>query len=344
VSMGLVLLNGDSKGKRFDVEERAPCSIGRDSVCTICLTDKLVSKKHAIVSYADGKLTITDLAAANGTFVNGCKMSSKILYKHDNITIGVNVFRVTSADEAEDGDSIVSLSSDKQVIGVRAPVPEESLSSGNYSNVAECIHGMQSIILRYSNDIVRESLKYIFRMLPVTRIAVFNIEEDRSVSQGYTVCRRAGDNPTNMSRSFALKVLAAKKALLIRDADDLDSRTLEASIGFKGVHCIIGLPIVIHGRITAVLLGDNLEEPDILADEHLRMMQFAGKAIEVLYQRDAVGKLEDMVNFLPVCDYCKRIRDDQGYWTQLEAFVSERLPVRLSKSCCPKCAGNVVGS
>ena len=342
--MGLILLNGDSKGTHFDVEDHSPCSIGRDNGCTICLKDKLVSKKHAMVSYIDGKLTITDLEAANGTFVNGHKITSKLLNQHDNITIGANVFRVTSADDVEDGASLVSFFSDKPIMDVQAPLPDEPSAGGNLSNVTECIHGMQSILRRYSNDIVKESLKYIFNMLPLTRIAVFNIQEDGRLAQGYTVHRRAGDTPTNMSHSFVLKVFKAGKALLIKDTDDIDSVSLDASIGFRGVHCIIGVPIVIQGRITAVLLGDNLDEPDSLGDEHLRMMQFAGKAIEVLYQHDAVDKLEDMTNFLPVCDWCKRIRDDKGYWTKLESFVSERLPVRLSKSCCPKCAGNVVGS
>lgn len=341
--MDLTILNGDGKGKRFKVEEQVPCFIGRDLVCTICLNDKLVSKKHAVVSLADGKLTITDLAAANGTFVNGVKVSSKLLALHDNITIGACVFRVSAMNDAE-GDSIVSLTPDKQVIHAQVSVPAKIMPGGKVSSVAECVHGMQSIILRHSNDMVRESLKYIFRMLPVTRIAVFNVQEDGGIAQGYTVCRRVDENPTTMSRSFALRVLQAGKALLIRDTEELDSRTLDASIGFKGVHCIIGLPIVIQGRVMAILLGDNLEEPDSLTDDHLRMMQFAGKAIEVLYQRDAVGKLEDMVNHLPVCDWCKRIRDDQGYWTQLDAFVAERVPVRFAKSCCPECAGKVIGS
>ena len=342
VNMGLVLLNGDGKGKRFNVEEHKPCSIGRDPVCTISLNDKRVSKKHAIVSCVDGKLMINDMAAANGTFVNGYKISSKLLNDRDYITIGASVFMVTPVDAAANRASIASMASDTQVIDVQAPVPEEVSSVITFPNVVECIQGMQAIMVRHSNDIVRESLKHIFRIIPVTRIAVFNVQDDGSLAQGYTVYRRTGDNPTSMSRTFAAKVLEAKKAMLIRDTDEMNSDTLDASIGFKGVHCIIGVPITIQGQITAVMLGDNLEKPNILTDEHMRIMQFAGKAIEVLYQSDAFGKLDDMVNFLPVCDWCKRIRDDQGYWNQLESFVSERVAVRLSRSCCPECAGKLI--
>jgi len=40
---------------------------------------------------------------------------------------------------------------------------------------------------------------------------------------------------------------------------------------------------------------------------------------------------------LPICSYCKSIRDDQNYWQQLEAYVSTRTDARFSHSICPKC-------
>ena len=210
--------------------------------------------------------------------------------------------------------------------------------------LAEYIRGVQQIITQYSDNIVRQSLKKLFRILPVTRIAVFNIADDGQLEQGYTLYRQTGGNSTSMSRSFALKVLEAKKAILIKDADKLQKGDLAHSVGFQDVHCIIGLPIFMQGRAMAVLLGDNLEKPDILAEEHMRIMQFAGKAIEVLYQGDAVSKLDDMARSLPVCDLCKKVRDDHGYWNQLESFVAERTAVRLSRSCCPECASQVIRS
>jgi pSer/pThr/pTyr-binding forkhead associated (FHA) protein len=346
MSLGLIVLNGDNKGSRFIVEVNKPCSIGRDSSCTICLQDKLISKKHAVVTAEEGKLTIKDQAATNGTFVNGYKISSKVLDPGADITIGNSVFRVVEMDDDVGGNSIVSLASDKQVINLQAPVPEDILagSGSGLSKVAECVQGMRAIMVRYTNDIVRDSLKYIFKMIPVTRIAVFNVSAEGAVTQGYTVYRRAGDNPSNMSRTFALKVIKAKKVILIKDAGEMGAGASVVSLGFENVHSIIGLPIMIQGRINAVLLGDNLEKPDILTEDHLRIMQFAGKLIEVLYQRDAIGKLDSIVDFLPVCDMCKRVRDDQGYWNQLESFVSERVAVRLSRGCCPECARKVIRS
>lgn len=339
----LTLLNGDSKGKRFAIEAKEICSIGRGLSCTICMNDKLFSKHHADVGYEDGKLVIADMDSVNGTFVNGQKISRKILNEGDSITIGMNVFRVAPVG-LSDSDSVASMSPDDQAINVSALTVGAADAEALSPKLTEYIRGVQQIVARCSDNIVRQSLKKLFRILPVARIAVFNITDDGGLAQGYTVYRWAGGMPTSMSRTFALKVLEAKKTLLIKDTDDMSSVDLIDSIGFEDVHCIIGLPITIQGKISAVLLGDNLEEPLIFTDEHLRIIQFAGKAIEVLYQRDAVSKLDNMANSLPVCDLCKKVRDDQGYWNQLESFVSERVAVRLSRSCCPECAGKIMKS
>lgn len=40
---------------------------------------------------------------------------------------------------------------------------------------------------------------------------------------------------------------------------------------------------------------------------------------------------------LPICSYCKSIRDDHNYWQQLEAYVSTRTDARFSHGICPKC-------
>jgi len=40
---------------------------------------------------------------------------------------------------------------------------------------------------------------------------------------------------------------------------------------------------------------------------------------------------------VPICSYCKEIRDDKGYWNQVEAYVSRYTEAQFSHSICPKC-------
>ncbi len=57
-----------------------------------------------------------------------------------------------------------------------------------------------------------------------------------------------------------------------------------------------------------------------------------------------VGELEDALNqlkilkgLLPICAACKKVRDDKGYWTQIEHYISEHTEAEFTHSMCPEC-------
>lgn len=48
--------------------------------------------------------------------------------------------------------------------------------------------------------------------------------------------------------------------------------------------------------------------------------------------------LKKLIGILPICASCKRIRDDEGYWQQVEVFIRNKSEVEFSHSICPECA------
>jgi sigma-B regulation protein RsbU (phosphoserine phosphatase) len=46
--------------------------------------------------------------------------------------------------------------------------------------------------------------------------------------------------------------------------------------------------------------------------------------------------------FLPICGYCKKIRDDKNYWQQIEGYINQRTGTDFSHSVCPDCYQSVV--
>ena len=52
-----------------------------------------------------------------------------------------------------------------------------------------------------------------------------------------------------------------------------------------------------------------------------------------------VQQLEEM---LPICSYCKKIRDDKNYWQQIEGYINQRTGSEFSHSVCPDCYNRVV--
>ncbi|MBP1770895.1 MAG: Diguanylate cyclase [Holophagaceae bacterium] len=55
----------------------------------------------------------------------------------------------------------------------------------------------------------------------------------------------------------------------------------------------------------------------------------------------ALGNVKQLSGLLPICACCKKIRDDKGYWNQLEQYISEHSDVGFSHGICPDCVETV---
>jgi ligand-binding sensor domain-containing protein len=55
----------------------------------------------------------------------------------------------------------------------------------------------------------------------------------------------------------------------------------------------------------------------------------------------ALADVKILQGFLPICASCKNIRDDQGYWNHIEAYISEHSEAEFSHGICPKCAAKL---
>jgi hypothetical protein len=59
------------------------------------------------------------------------------------------------------------------------------------------------------------------------------------------------------------------------------------------------------------------------------------KLINKLQKADS--KIKTLGGIIPICMYCKEIRDDNGYWNRLEQFIGEYSTAEFSHGICPKC-------
>ena len=62
-------------------------------------------------------------------------------------------------------------------------------------------------------------------------------------------------------------------------------------------------------------------------------------AERILRYATQVSQLEA---FLPICSYCKKIRDDKNYWQQIESYINKRTGTDFSHSVCPDCYQRVI--
>ncbi len=54
-------------------------------------------------------------------------------------------------------------------------------------------------------------------------------------------------------------------------------------------------------------------------------------------RRTALANVRRLTGLLPICMHCKKIRDDKGYWNQIEAYISEHSEAAFSHGLCPDC-------
>lgn len=58
----------------------------------------------------------------------------------------------------------------------------------------------------------------------------------------------------------------------------------------------------------------------------------------IIKLQDALREIKELRGFLPICSNCKKIRDDEGYWQQMEKYIMDRTDAQFSHSICPDCA------
>jgi DNA-binding NtrC family response regulator len=94
---------------------------------------------------------------------------------------------------------------------------------------------------------------------------------------------------------------------------------------------------LVKGQISGSLLVRSIRH----TLERSRILDERDRLIREL--QDALAKVKMLSGLLPICSSCKKIRDDQGDWTQLETYVQHRSGATFSHGVCPECLGKLYG-
>jgi hypothetical protein len=81
----------------------------------------------------------------------------------------------------------------------------------------------------------------------------------------------------------------------------------------------------------------------IVAVPLLRVRQLRARARELDRRvQEAVSELKVLSGLLPICAWCKKVRDDHGYWNRIEAYLSARTEAQFTHGICPDCTQKVM--
>lgn len=88
-------------------------------------------------------------------------------------------------------------------------------------------------------------------------------------------------------------------------------------------------------RAFAAGVDDFLTKPVRLRELKLRL-HVAQRTVKF------TTEMRRLESFLPICSYCRKVRDDHDYWKQLEIYLNERVGTKFSHGICPACYEDVV--
>lgn len=134
---------------------------------------------------------------------------------------------------------------------------------------------------------------------------------------GIDVCRKAREHPATQAIHLIL--------LTARDTREDIVAGLEA-----GANDYVTKPFDVEELRARVRVGVRIVELQKSLAERVRELE------------EALTQVRQLQGLLPICVYCKKIRNDKNYWQQVETYISQHTEARFSHGICPDCFEKVV--
>jgi GAF domain-containing protein len=146
--------------------------------------------------------------------------------------------------------------------------------------------------------------------------------------------------------AFCAHAILQSEPLIVRDAMR-DARFADSALVTRSPHIrfYAGFPLASpDGFALGTLCAIDRKPRQLSAEQKQAMQALARQVMALLEARrisarmaDALEKVKTLHGLLPICAWCKRIRDDHGYWSQVEAYVHEHTGADFTHSICPEC-------
>lgn len=79
-----------------------------------------------------------------------------------------------------------------------------------------------------------------------------------------------------------------------------------------------------------------------LAEEMLKQKEMERERL-IAELQGALAEVKTLSGLFPICASCKKIRDDKGYWNQIESYIQEHSEAKFSHGLCPECTDELYG-
>lgn len=204
------------------------------------------------------------------------------------------------------------------------------------------------------------------KLIPFDRIVINIVDiEKNTVTNVYVAGKGVTDRKVGevspLEGSSTAEMVRTKSTLLIQTEDFheyKDRFPMLLSTFQAGFRSFMNVPLFSKGRIIGGLLLRSLK-PYAYTDKDVRLAERVGNQIAgaiansqlyaelkrseeeqkrlVIQLQDALANIKTLHGLIPICASCKKIRDDKGYWNQIESYIRDHSEAEFSHGICPEC-------
>ena len=177
--------------------------------------------------------------------------------------------------------------------------------------------------------------------VPIAMISL--VDEDRQWFKS-----RLGVEPQQTPRevAFCAHAILQDKLFIVRDATK-DRRFAGSALvtGEPHIRFYAGIPLVNPEGLALGTLCVIDHRPRRLSAAQQKALQALSRQVMALLESrrvlarlaNALEQVKTLQELLPICAWCKRIRDDEGYWNQVEAYFHKYTGADFTHGICPQC-------
>ncbi len=274
--------------------DRMKLTIGRSSRNDICISDPFASRLHAEIRRENDQVTLADNGSANGTFVNGQRVTGLLpLHIGDIIRIGETEIEYTFGEQDMlSGATVFLAGSPAQSLPVdtiTSPIPSRStndlissIRSGSISGEARALSGARTalkpeargrdllsivsqvgiaLLPRTSlEDTLKMTIDLVFQAIPAERGFLFLKENDEltcKIARGAHESALPASSQVQLSRSITNKVLSEGASVLTSDAMHDPRFQSQHSVVLSQIRSVMAVPLASGEEIFGMVYVDN---------------------------------------------------------------------------------------
>ena len=219
---------------------------------------------------------------------------------------------------------------------MKAPLPD---------NEAERLQALREYhILDTGNEQAYDDITALAAYLCEVPIAMISLVDESR--QWFKSKLGLNQQETPRDVAFCAHAILQTEPLIVRDATK-DARFADSALVTREPHIrfYAGFPLASpEGFALGTLCAIDRRPRQLSARKKTAMQALSRQVMALLELRrvsahmaEALEKVKTLHGLLPICAWCKKIRDDQGYWKQVEVYVQEHTGADFTHGICPDC-------